>query len=110
MKSARRPYAGRDRGPAIGQEPVPGLYRTRLVRGGPWLPAKSGTARRSTRRPSEPLDRPHRLQAIIAGELHDPHEHWPMQEISREEYERLVAALGDDVRVKRDLGKEPPLW
>ena len=58
----------------------------------------------------QPLDRPHRLQAIIAGELHDPHEKWPMHPIGREEYERLVDALGDDVRVKRDLSKEPPLW
>ena len=98
------------RGPAVGLEPVPGYYRTRLARGGPELPCVIWFGPLLCPDTGTPLDRVHRLQCRIAGEEHNPHEWWPMHAISREEYEMLLAAMPDDPRRPRDLTAEQPLF
>ena len=104
---AKRP----PRGPAVGLHPVPGYYRTKLGgRGSPWVPARIFYGAPLDPNTSEPLDRPHRIVCLVAGEEHDPLERWPMHPIDRAEYEQLLAALPDDPLVPRDLSKDPPLW
>lgn len=104
---AKRP----PRGPAVGLEPAAGHYKTRL--GGkesPWLPVLIWHGPILDPDTHQPLDRAWRLQGLIAGDEVDPWTIWPLHPITQQEYALLVAALGDDVRVKRDFTQEPPLF
>ena len=98
------------RGPSVGLEPSPGYYRTRLVKDGPVVPVKLWFGPPSCPDTGTPLDRAHRLRAMVAGEECDPHEIWPLHPIDEATYAALLAAMPDDPRVKRDLSREPPLW
>lgn len=57
--------------------PTPGLYRTRLVKGGPWVAARIWHGPPLDPVTGEPLDRAPRLQCEIAGAEADPIEAWP---------------------------------
>ena len=85
----------RDRGPSVGLEPVPGLYKTRLVRNGPVVPARIWWGN-AVDDEGQPVDRAMRLRCLVAGEERVPLDVWPMHPISREEYDRLVAAMPDE--------------
>lgn len=101
-----RAAARADRGPTVGLEPVPGYYRTRLVRGGQEVPAFVWFGPPLDPETGRPLDRAHRLQCRVAGEDVDPYEVWPMRPVSREEYRQLVDAMRDgDPREAVDIRK-----
>lgn len=107
----RRPNTRADRGPSVGIEPLPGVYKTRLGgRGSPWVPAVVWWGAPLDPETLEPLDRAHGWQCLIAGEVHHVYERWPLHPIGREEYERLKAAMGDDVRKPVKLAEAKPLF
>lgn len=64
-------------GPAIDMnDPQPGYYRRRLVRGGPWVPARIWYGLPADPWTGDLLDRSPRLQCEVAGELRDPLDQW----------------------------------
>lgn len=74
-------------------QPQPGYYKTKLVRGGPWVPARIWWEPPLDPVTGELLDRPPMLLAERAGKPVDPYELWPHvagREISEAEYRYLV--------------------
>ena len=106
----RRPNTRPDRGPGVGLVPVPGIYKRRLVKDGPWVPAKVWFGPPRDPDTGELLDRAHRLQCLVAGEPVDPWQVWPLHPVDQAEYDRLLEAMPDDPRRPRELGKQMPLF
>lgn len=97
------------RSPRIDQ-PEPGLYRTRLVKNGPWVPVRIWWSVARDPVTGEKLDRSPRLLCLVAGREADPEKVWlGCHRIDRREYERLVANISeDDPRKAVDIDKLPP--
>ena len=84
---------------------TPFYGRTRLVRGGPWVPAAllrrccctiGGGDENAEHDWTEACDRYPRLVAIVAGEVKDPLDPgaaWPWHPLSRAEHDYLVADM-----------------
>lgn len=92
----------RDRGPSVGLEPVPGLYKYRWYLGprsyGPWVPARIDWVTPIDPETGEVLDRAIRLRCLIAGEEVEALDVWPLWPASEEEYRRLLDTMPDDPR------------
>lgn len=76
-------------------EPQPGFYRRRLVRGGPWVPVRIWFGAPFDPVTREPLDRSWRLRGEVAGRQEDPADHWlhcAEHPVSEAEY-RYMAGL-----------------
>lgn len=78
--------------PRFASRPEPGFFKTRLVRGGPYVPARIFREPAVDPLTGEVMERPCLLQAEIAGRACDPervwHFAWPIEEA---EYRYLVA-------------------
>jgi len=95
-------------------DPVPGFYRIRLVRGGPWVGARITYGPPLDPIDGEELDRSPRWNAFIDGELIGepgpcPHKAgafriWPAHSISQAEHDYLVATA----RWARDHAQAEP--
>ena len=85
--------------------PEPGLFKVRLGKGTPWVPA------RIIRRASQP-DRSPRLLCFVAGEeVYGLAEWWPrLHPVGEAEYRRLVNHMPADPRQAVDLASAPPLF
>lgn len=98
-RANRRPASRQDRGATVGLTPCPGLYKVRLGgKGAQWVPARIYWSVARDVETGSQMDRPAQMLCIAGGEYIDPWQHWPMRPIERDEYNRLVAALADDVR------------
>jgi hypothetical protein len=71
--------------------PAPGYYRTRLRRGGPWVPAIIWWSPARDPETGAKLDRPDTMLCIRNGEEVSPYDVWPMRKIEHDEYLRLCA-------------------
>lgn len=83
--------------------PEPGLYKTRLVRGGLWVPAHVFWETPRDPETGEVMDRPLRLACLVAGEERDPWDVWPLHPVGEDEYRRLLAEMPDDPRAPANL-------
>lgn len=90
-----------NRGPSVGLVPMPGLYKTRLGKGCPWVPARIDVTPSHDPETGEILDRPPMLRCLVAGEYVDPLEVWPMWPVERTEYLRLMDEMPDDPRAPK---------
>lgn len=75
------------------EEPQCGWYRTRMVRGGPWIPARIFLERTIDPETGELAD-DERLVCEVGGARRDPWHAWPSlanRPITRAEHDRLVA-------------------
>lgn len=81
-------------------DPIPGLYRIRLVKGGPWVAARIVYGPPLDPIDGTELDRAPRWQCWIDGEMigADPDPHaagayriWPAHQVSQAEYDHMVA-------------------
>lgn len=109
---------------ALGDHPVPGLYKIRLAKDAPWSPVKIVFGPPNDPDTGEPLDRSPRWQCFIRGELYPMSRVWPWcgrWPIEEPEYRYLMAlkgwadehALGApeaNPRAAVDLTKIPPLF
>jgi len=120
-RAALHPRA--DRGPALDPDiPVPGFYRIRLIRGGPycalriWLGAAIDPATGL-----EVEERGYRWQCAVNGQRVPFEDHWPgcaRDPISKQEYERILAESRTmdgrsaffDPRRRIDLMTAPPAF
>lgn len=81
-------------------KPIAGFYKTKLVKGGPWVPVCIWFGAPLDPDTLEPLDRSHRWNAIRDNRLVDIDRVWPSvygHEISEEDY-RLMLALATHAR------------
>ena len=77
--------------------PIPGFYRTKLVKGGPWVPARIWWSVATDPVTGEVLDRSPVLLAEVGGRERDPYEVWPSlvgQPIDEREFYFLTAESG----------------
>ena len=76
-------------------KPVAGVYKTKLVRGGVWVPVRFEFGPPpDPENPAQRLDRSHRWLAWIADDPADPYELWPWccgRPIDEAEYRYLMA-------------------
>jgi hypothetical protein len=81
-------------------DPIPGLYRIRLVKGGPYVAARIEYGPPADPIDDTPLDRAPRWQCWIDGEMigadRDPHKAgayriWPAHQISQDDYDHMLA-------------------
>lgn len=78
----------------IVDQPQEGYYRTRLVRGGPFVPVKIWHGPPHDPETGEELDRSPRWQALVNGEERDAREIWNWcadKPISESEYRYMLA-------------------
>lgn len=86
-----RTVAG-ERAPRIEDEPQPGFYKRRMVRGGPFVPVEIWLEQEIDPETGE-LVADERLRAICNGELRDPVSLWTFcRAISLAEYDALTGA------------------
>ena len=91
-----------------------GWYKTREVKGGPWVPAKIYISRETCRKTGELLS-DERFRLDINGIEFDPYERWTfLRPISRESYDDLIQRQRDipamqSTTTKLDLAEEPIL-
>lgn len=74
--------------------PIAGFYKSRMVRGGPWVPIRIWNGPPKDPLTGEELDRSWRWQAERLGREIDVFTVWPycaMHSITREEYDFLLA-------------------
>lgn len=74
--------------------PRAGYYLVRLVRGGPWCPARIYFGQPHDPVTGEILDRSYRMVAEVNGEPHDVYRIWPYcagDEIDKAEYDYRIA-------------------
>lgn len=70
--------------------PECGFYKRRMVKGGPWIPARIYVERETDPMTGE-LTAPERMVCDLNGEMCDPRPHWThLRPISREEYDALL--------------------
>lgn len=87
----RRASAG-ERVPTIEDEPHPGLYRMRMVKGGPWVPVEIWLEQEIDAETGE-LVTDEVLRATCDGAPRDPVSIWTRcRAVSEGEYEALIAA------------------
>lgn len=100
-------------------QPRPGFYRRRLVKGGPFVAVRIFVPCPLDPWTGEPLDRPRVLSATVAGEPADPWRTWTYcaaEPISAQEFrylERLREIPGTPEsrpRTPIDLGTMPPVY
>lgn len=96
-------------------EPRPGFYKTRLVRGGPWVGAQLFWQWPTDPHTGEQLDRSPTMIALVNGEPRDLHETWiacAKHSIAETEYHELrrQAMNGLNVAVPLDLNKERSIF
>lgn len=84
--------------------PEPGLFRTRMGKGAPWVAA------RIIRRASQP-DRSPRLLCFVAGEEVDLTEWWPrLHPVGEAEYQRLLDHTPANPREPVSLADAKPMF
>lgn len=89
-----------------------GWYKTKEVKGGPWIPAKIYISRETCPETGE-LTTPEIFRLDVDGIEHDPYERWTyLRPISLEEYNRLTALQRDipamrNTTTKIDISEEP---
>lgn len=89
----RRTVAG-ERVPWDEDEPKPGYYKRRMVRGGPFVPVEIWLEQQTCPETGE-LVADERLRAICGGEMRDPASLWIYcRAITLEEYDALTGAHG----------------
>ena len=74
-------------------DPRPGFYKMRLVRGGPWVAVMIWVDDPTDELTGEPLDRPPMLRALVDEVERDPYEVWTScagRPIPHEEYVYLL--------------------
>lgn len=77
-------------------QPQPGYYKTKRVRGGPWVPARIW------------IDDAEQIQCKRDGEMVDALEAWPfLRPITIRQFAKLTAAARHDAKTPVDLTKEP---
>lgn len=79
--------------PETTADPMPGFYKRRLVKGGPWVPARIWLFQEIDDLTGELID-DERLQAEVGGRYADPEDLWPWvcgNPISEQEYRFLAA-------------------
>lgn len=96
-------------------EPRVGFYRTRLVRGGPWVGVQIFWQWPTDPHTGEPLDRSPTMLALVNGEPRELFDTWVVSAknpITEAEYHELRAqAMGGlNVQQKLDLTKERSLF
>lgn len=105
-------------------DPVVGFYRRRLVRGGPWVPAKIWWDRGDTDPETGHQMSDDVLRCVVNGKVVDPYEHWLWiggNPITEAEYKFMVddaaharAHRPDDPKAKPDapidLNKMDPIF
>lgn len=104
-----------ERPPVHEGEPHCGWFRTRAVRGGPWIPARVFVEREIDPETGELAD-DERFVAEVAGQRRDAAAAWVSicrRPISREEYEAMVARRDGDLALlathaRFDLTATPP--
>lgn len=93
----RRAIRG-ERPAVIEGEPECGWFRTRMVKGGPWCPARIWIERDIDPETGE-LTGPEEFRAEVAGEIRDPCQVWTsLRPITEEVYHALVEARSHDNR------------
>lgn len=86
-------------------DPQCGWYRTRLVRGGPWVPARIWIEREIDPYSGELLS-PEVFRCEIDGQRRDPYRVWTyITPIPREEYDALIARRASIPAMKATLAK-----
>jgi hypothetical protein len=92
--------------------PEAGWYRTRFVKGGPWVAVEIRVEREIDPETFE-LTEPERLVAIADGERRDPSSLWTFLEpISRAEHDAIIARAASwpamqATKIAMDLSQEP---
>lgn len=104
-----------DDGPLRVDEPRAGFYKTRLVKGGPWVGAQIFWQWPTDPHTGEHLDRSPTMIALINGEARELYEAWvacAKHPISEEEYHELrrQAMNGLAVGAPIDLNRERSLF
>lgn len=100
--------------PAHDGMPECGWYKTRLIKGGPWVGVRIFVDRYVDEETGE-LVSPEIYRAVVGGEPRDPAPIWTfLTAISREEFERLEDARRNNLTMAAthaavDLTKEPSL-
>lgn len=95
--------------------PEAGWYKRKMVKGGPWVPARIFVERDIDPETGD-LTSPERLVADIDGKRDDPARHWThLIPISRDEYQRLLYRQSVTPQMAEsnkpiDLTKEPLQW
>lgn len=102
-----------DRLPRQEDAPQCGWYRTRLVKGGPWVPVLIWCHRVYDEDTGE-LDEPESLRATIGAEPADPVRVWlHCRPISQNAYQRIIDEAASPTmaatRVRVDLAQSPTL-
>lgn len=90
-----------ERRPVFEDDPQPGFYRRRLVRGGPWVAARIDLVQILDPETGE-LAEPERLTCIVGGDRRDAYREWTWiasNPVTREEHARLEAARLTDPRM-----------
>lgn len=104
-------------------KPIPGWYRRRLVKGGPWLPVLI-CWRCPMDEDCQPLDRSPVLLAFVGGAEAEPYDTWTHcagQPILELDYETMLAqhawdrtyapaSPGANPRTPVDIRSLPPAW
>ena len=89
-------------------EPQAGFYKTKMVRGGPWVPVRLWYGEPLDPETGERLDRSPRWQCLVGQDWRDPFATWPRccdRPISADEYRFLI----DDADwCKKFAPQEPP--
>ena len=91
--------------------PVPGWYRRRLVKGGPWVPVLLFVPCPLDPHTGEPLDRPRHPLCLIADDPADAMEQWSWvagQPISRAEYLYLMAVRAHAIAHEPEMPEANP--
>jgi len=114
------PYPRADRGPAFDPDiPMPGHYRIRLVKGGPYCALRIWLGHSIGPEGQEMTDRGFRWQCTVNGQRVPFEDYWPgcaRDPISQAEHDRIVAASRTmdatshwfDPRKPVDLASAPP--
>jgi hypothetical protein len=83
--------------------PECGLYRMKLVSGGPWVPVEVKVVREIDPDTGE-LTGPEKYVAICEGRTRDPGPIWDrMEPISRADFDSLVARIAGDERLQASM-------
>lgn len=93
--------------------PQPGFYKTKLVKGGPWVPVRIWWEYPVDPHTGETLDRSPTLRCEKNGEAADPWATWMWcadKPITEEEYQIMRGFPTDNPRAPINLDKMPPVF